>query len=75
MARLERWIVATRRVSVFDAETQAEIARLGGNFGGGENRVHMHVHVNPGNKEAIEDLLRAKGFEVVSAGDYAAKDD
>lgn len=74
MARLERWIVASRRVSVFDAETLEALTRLGANFGGVENRVHQYIHVTPNNKEAIEELLRGHGFEVVSSGDFASRD-
>ncbi len=69
MPKLEKWIVASRRVEAIDGETRAELVRLGGQIGGGWTEVHRHVLVNPENKEAIEALLRENGYQVCAASD------
>ena len=69
MPKLERWIVASKMVRVIDADTMKKILELGGQIGGGWCRIHQHICVNPENKEAIEILLREKGFEITAATD------
>jgi general stress protein YciG len=73
MPKLEKWIVASRKVAALDKETRAEIDRLGGQVGGGWTEVHRHILVNPENKEAIEDLLRENGYEVSAASDKSLR--
>jgi hypothetical protein len=69
MPFLERWLAAQKMVEVFDKETIKQILDLGGQIGGGWNRIHQHVWVTPHNKEAIEELLTKKGFEVAPVSD------
>lgn len=69
MTKLERWIVASRKVKVFDDETRAELDALGVSPGGGWDEVHRHLHVTPENKEKVEELLRAKGYTVAGPSD------
>jgi hypothetical protein len=69
MPKCERWIVAQKMVEVIDAGTMKSILDLGGQIGGGWNQIHQHVFVNPENKEKIEELLRARGFEVLNTGE------
>jgi hypothetical protein len=69
MPKLERWIVAQRMVQVIDPETIKKIIDLGGQIGGGWNRIHQHVSVNPDNKETIEKLLVEQGFELSTPSD------
>ena len=69
MARLERWIVASKMVPVFDNALLQEIAALGGSVGGGWCEIHQHVHVTPENKEAIEELLVKNGYKLLSIND------
>jgi hypothetical protein len=69
MARLERWVVAARNVTPLDPETHAEVLRLGGGLGGSRSQVQQHIHVSATNKEAIEDMLRARGFTILSVSD------
>ena len=65
MPKCERWIVAQKMVEVLDAATIKKVLELGGQIGGGWNRIHQHICVNPENKERIEALLVEKGFEVL----------
>jgi phospholipid N-methyltransferase len=69
MPKLERWIVAQKMVQVIDLETMKKILELGGQIGGGWNRIHQHIFVNSDNKEAIEQLLQEKGFELSAPSD------
>lgn len=69
MPKLERWIVASKMVPVFDHETLKDIISLGGGIGGGWSQVHQHINVNADNKEKIEDLLRSRGYEISYIGD------
>ena len=64
MPKLQRWIVASKTIDVLDPETLDEILALGGNLGGGWNQVHQHICVNHENKERIEAILLAQGFEI-----------
>jgi len=73
MAKLERWIVASKTVDVLDAEMLRELASLGATPGGGWFEVHQHIHVNPQNKEKIEELLLARGYRVSSPADAAVR--
>ena len=69
MPKLERWIVASKMVPVFDHETLASLVSLGGTIGGGWSQVHQHVNVNVNNKEKIEELLRSRGYDVSNVGE------
>ena len=69
MALLERWIVASKMVPVFDKEILSQILAMGGSVGGGWSEVHQHVHVTPENKETIEELLVRNGYKVLSVND------
>jgi len=69
MARLERWIVASRTVPAVDADTMGEILRLGGVPGGASCEVTQHLHVTAENKEAIEELLLGRGYIVAAASE------
>jgi hypothetical protein len=69
MPKLERWIVAQKMVQVIDPETMKKILELGGQIGGGWNRIHQHIFVNSDNKEAIEQLLQENGFELSAPSD------
>ena len=73
MARLERWIVASRLVPVLDEKTLMDIAALGANIGGGWCEVHQHIHITAENKEKVEQLLRDRGYTVVSATDPSVR--
>jgi hypothetical protein len=69
MPKCERWIVAQKMVEVLDSGTIKKILDMGGQIGGGWNRIHQHVCVNPDNKERIEALLHEQGFEVLTTSD------
>jgi hypothetical protein len=69
MPKCERWVVAQKMVPVFNTETMKKILKLGGQVGVGWNRIHQHVCVSPDNKEAIEAILIADGFEVTATSD------
>jgi len=72
MARLERWIVASRTVPAVDADTMNEILRLGGVPGGASCDVTQHIHITAENKEVIEELLRDRGYTVTAASEKRA---
>jgi len=65
MPKLDRWIVASKMVEVFDRDTLKTLVQLGGQFGGGWCQVHQHICVNARNKEKIETLLAEKGYTVL----------
>ena len=69
MPKLDRWIIASKMVKIFDKETLQEIINLDGHIGGGWCQIHQHISVNSGNKEKIEKLLTDKGFNTSSSGD------
>jgi hypothetical protein len=69
MPKLERWIVASKMIPVFDQETLHSIVALGATIGGGWSQVHQHVNVNVDNKEKIEELLRSRGYQVSDVSD------
>jgi len=69
MPKLERWIVASKMVPIFDQETLKEIVALGATIGGGWSQVHQHINVNSDNKEKIEELLQSRGYEVSNVCD------
>jgi hypothetical protein len=69
MPKCDRWIVAQKMVPVLEADMIGKIIKLGGQVGGGWNRIHQHICVNPDNKEAIESMLIEKGFEVAATSD------
>jgi len=56
-------------VHVIDGETMKKILDLGGQIGGGWNRIHQHISINPDNRAAIEQLLLDKGFDIVMTSD------
>jgi hypothetical protein len=64
MPKLQRWLIAAKRIEVLDAETLRTIVDLGGQIGGGWSQVHQHICVNQENKEKIEQLLQERGFTV-----------
>ena len=70
MPKLERWLIASKMVAVLDGETINTILDLGGHIGGGWCEIHQHVCVNASNKEAIEDLLRQKGFTISTPSEH-----
>lgn len=67
MPKLSRWIVAEKKIEIFNSETKKEIMSLGGHIGGGFDKVHQHIFVTPDNKEKIEKMLIDQGFEVSPA--------
>ena len=69
MPKLSRWLVAQKRVEIFDTETKHRLLALGGHIGGGWNTVHQHVYVTPDNKEAIITMLTQQGFEMIPCED------
>ena len=69
MPKMERWIVASKMVPVFDHDTLKQIVALGGTIGGGWSQVHQHLNVNVDNKEKIEELLQSRGYEVSNVCD------
>ena len=69
MPKLDRWLIASKMVTVLDGETVRAIMDMGGHIGGGWCEVHQHVLVNVKNKEKIEALLDAKGFTVSAVSD------
>ncbi|MBN2714178.1 MAG: hypothetical protein JXR97_17295 [Planctomycetes bacterium] len=69
MPKLERWIIASKKVRVLDTELEREILGMGGVLGGGFSEIHRHILVNPENKEVIEEHLRAKGYTVLPGTD------
>ena len=70
MPKLDRWIVAQKMVPVLDSDTLQKIIALGGHIGGGWCQVHQHINVNTENKEEIEKLLIAKGYDVGAASSF-----
>ncbi len=70
MPKLQRWLIAAKRIEVLDGETLKAIADLGGQIGGGWSQIHQHICVNQGNKEKIEQLLHDKGFTVSDPEDH-----
>lgn len=70
MPKLERWLIASKKVDVLDRETQQQVQECGGQIGGGWYEVHVHICVNPQNKEQIEQLLEDKGIAVSAASDH-----
>lgn len=70
MPKLQRWLIAAKRIEVLDAEILKTIADLGGQIGGGWSQVHQHICVNRKNKEKIEQLLQDKGFTVSDPEDH-----
>lgn len=71
MPKLDRWLVASKMVVVFDAELLRGILDVGATIGGGWCQVHQHVCVNARNKERIEAMLKERGFDVAPVGDKA----
>lgn len=69
MPKLQRWLVASKMVTVLTPETLKKIAELGGHVGGGWNEIHQHVCVNQDNKEAIEKILLDQGFRLSTPQD------
>jgi hypothetical protein len=69
MPKLSRWLVAQKRVEIFDRDTRQRLLALGAHIGGGWNAVHQHVCVTPENKEAIIAMLTQKGFETFPCED------
>ena len=67
MPKIDRWIIASKEVPVLSADIIKQIEELDGQIGGGWHEVHQHISVNPCNKEEIEALLQAAGFEVKPA--------
>ena len=61
----ERWIVAQKMTPVIKPGTIQKIINVGGQIGGGWNRIHQHICVNASNSETIKELLYEDGFEVI----------
>lgn len=70
MPKLERWIIASKRIDMLGDDTRWRIELLGGQLGGGWDEVHQHICVNEHNKEAIERLLRAQGFTISTPAEH-----
>ena len=70
MPQLERWIVASKTMPVFDSQLLAKIAELGSAVGSAVCEVHQHVHVTAENKEKIEELLQSHGYTVTPASGF-----
>jgi hypothetical protein len=73
MAKMERWIVASKMVEVLDHDTLKEIVDLGATLGGGWSEVHQHIHVTPDNKEKIEAILLKRGYSLHTATDKTVR--
>ncbi len=70
MPKLDRWLVASKMVTVLDKETVRAILDLDGHIAGGWCEVHQHILVNADNKEKIEKLLSSKGYTVSSVSEH-----
>lgn len=69
MPKLEKWLVVSKMVPVLDSETLKEVVDLGAQIGGGWCEVHQHIHINPKNKEKIEEVLINKGYKICAPSD------
>lgn len=69
MPKLERWIIASKKIPVLSGEILSKIIDAGGEIGGGWCQIHQHILVNEKNKESIEKILRNENFDISDAGD------
>jgi hypothetical protein len=58
------WLVASRMLAVLDKDTLRAVLNAGGQTGGGWCEIHQHIGVDEGNREKIEEILRAANLTV-----------
>lgn len=73
MPHEDHWLVASKMIEVLDRETARAVLDHGGLIGGGWCEVHQHICVNESNREAVENLLHARGFTVSEASEYRVR--